>query len=214
MTGISAMPSCRAASTLAWPAIRPPSSPTSARRRPAPLLDARRDRRDLGIRVGPGISCIRDQPIDRPPLDLVGRPRSLISGRLSRAGARAPRERGSVGAFYDRRRSCAPATARSTRPRAITNRIRGGCIIGEVDLCLVQPSERAGGCAPTDAGAGWRGRRSDCGPRQGARRPAARHRQDPGNGRRGLDRGAEAGLRKPRGEFAPAVVSVRKTGEL
>jgi len=24
------MPSCRAASTLAWPAIRPPSSPTSA----------------------------------------------------------------------------------------------------------------------------------------------------------------------------------------
>ena len=28
--GISAMPSCRAASTLAWPAIRPPSSPTSA----------------------------------------------------------------------------------------------------------------------------------------------------------------------------------------
>ena len=30
MTGISAMPSCRAASTLAWPAIRPPSSPTSA----------------------------------------------------------------------------------------------------------------------------------------------------------------------------------------
>ena len=30
MTGISAMPSCQAASTLAWPAIRPPSSPTSA----------------------------------------------------------------------------------------------------------------------------------------------------------------------------------------
>ena len=30
ITGISAMPSCRAASTLAWPAIRPPSSPTSA----------------------------------------------------------------------------------------------------------------------------------------------------------------------------------------
>jgi hypothetical protein len=30
ITGISAMPSCRAASILAWPAIRPPSSPTSA----------------------------------------------------------------------------------------------------------------------------------------------------------------------------------------
>ena len=35
-------------------------------RRPAPLLDARRDRRDLRIRVGPGIFGIRDQPIDRP----------------------------------------------------------------------------------------------------------------------------------------------------
>jgi hypothetical protein len=35
----------------------------------------------------------------RPPLDLVGRPRSLIIGLDSRAGARAPRERGSVGAF-------------------------------------------------------------------------------------------------------------------
>jgi hypothetical protein len=34
----------------------------------------------------------------RPPLDLVGRPRSLIIGLDSRAGARAPRERGSVGA--------------------------------------------------------------------------------------------------------------------
>jgi len=32
-----------------------------------------------------------DQPVDRPPLDLVGRPRSLISGRLSRAGARTRR---------------------------------------------------------------------------------------------------------------------------
>jgi hypothetical protein len=30
ITGISAMPSCRAASILAWPAISPPSSPTSA----------------------------------------------------------------------------------------------------------------------------------------------------------------------------------------
>ena len=30
ITGISPMPSCWAASILAWPAIRPPSSPTSA----------------------------------------------------------------------------------------------------------------------------------------------------------------------------------------
>jgi len=56
-----------------------------------------------------------------------------------------------------------------------------------------------------DAGAGWRGRRSDCGPRQGARRPAARHRQDPGNGRRGLDRGAEAGLCPGQRKFPGAV---------
>src|SRR6202043_45721 len=101
ITGISAMPSCRAASILAWPAISPPSSPTSAgvvqphslmlaaigdhhrdlgdaelpggeypsvardqptilahqrRRRPAPLLDARSDRGDLGIRVV-NVSC-------------------------------------------------------------------------------------------------------------------------------------------------------------
>ena len=45
------------------------------RARPTPLLDARRDRGDLGIRVGPCIFGIRDQPIDRPPLDLVRRPR-------------------------------------------------------------------------------------------------------------------------------------------
>jgi hypothetical protein len=176
MTGISAMPSCRAASTRAWPAIRPPSSPTSAgrrrddgaraatgrpsatpdagsrrrvvrvrqplgplgqqilqleiaepgkrqikaaelqlaesepqqlqatvlahqrRRRPTPFLDARGYCGDLGIRVGAGVFRVRDQPIDRPTLDLVGRPRPLISGLDSRAGARAPRGRGSVGA--------------------------------------------------------------------------------------------------------------------
>ena len=57
-----------------------------------PSLDARGYRGDLGIRVGPSIFGIRDQPIDRPALDLVGRPRPLISDSLSRAGARAPRE--------------------------------------------------------------------------------------------------------------------------
>ena len=61
------------------------------RRRPAPLLDARRDRRDLRVGVRAGIFRVWDQPIDRPPLDLVGRPRSLISIAISRAGARAPR---------------------------------------------------------------------------------------------------------------------------
>jgi hypothetical protein len=69
------------------------------RRRPAPLLDARGDRGDLGIRVGPGIFRIRDQPIDRPPLDLVGRPRLLISPIPPRAGARAARE-GKCWRFY------------------------------------------------------------------------------------------------------------------
>jgi hypothetical protein len=54
------------------------------RRRPAPLLDARGDRSDLGIRVGPCIFRVWDQPVDRPALDLVRRPRPLISGRLAR----------------------------------------------------------------------------------------------------------------------------------
>ena len=55
------------------------------RTRPAPLPDARRDRRDLGIRVGPCIFGVWDQPLNRPPFDLVGRPRSLISGLDSSA---------------------------------------------------------------------------------------------------------------------------------
>jgi hypothetical protein len=44
------------------------------------------------------------------------------------------------------------------------------------------------------AGAGGRGRWPDCGPCSRARGPAARHRRDPGDGRRGLDRGAKARL--------------------
>src|SRR6202035_5130339 len=52
------------------------------------------DRGDLGIRVGPGVFRIGDQPIDRPTLDLVGRPRPLISGLDSRAGARTRPSRG------------------------------------------------------------------------------------------------------------------------
>ncbi len=66
------------------------------RRRPAPLLDASGYRGNLGIRVGPGVFRVWDQPIDRPALDLVGRPRLLISRLLSRAGARTRRDRGSV----------------------------------------------------------------------------------------------------------------------
>jgi hypothetical protein len=67
------------------------------RRRPSPLLDARGDRGDLGIRVGPSVSGVWDQPLDRPPLDLVSRPGSLIFGADPRAGARTRRGRGSVG---------------------------------------------------------------------------------------------------------------------
>ena len=69
------------------------------RARPAPLLDARRDGRDLGVRVGPSVFRVWDQPIDPPALDLIGRPRSLNSGLDSRAGARAPRE-GKCWRFY------------------------------------------------------------------------------------------------------------------
>jgi hypothetical protein len=59
------------------------------------------DRGHLGVRVGAGIFGIRDQPLDPPALDLVGRPRSLISRRLSRAcaRARARAERGEVWAL-------------------------------------------------------------------------------------------------------------------
>ena len=68
------------------------------RRRPPPLLDARGYRGDLRIRVCPCIFRIRDQPIDRPPFDLVRRPRPLIFRAASAAGARTRRRRGSVGA--------------------------------------------------------------------------------------------------------------------
>src|SRR5580704_17708360 len=45
-----------------------------------------------------------------------------------------------------------------------------------------------------EPGAGGRGRWADRGPREDTRRPTARYRRNPGDGRRGLDRGAEAGL--------------------
>ena len=42
--------------------------------RPAPLLHASRKLRDLSLRVRPGVLRIRDQPVDRPALDLIRRP--------------------------------------------------------------------------------------------------------------------------------------------
>jgi DNA-binding MarR family transcriptional regulator len=81
------------------------------RRRPAPLLDARGDGGDLSIGVGPCIFCVWDQPIDRPPLDLVGRPRPLIFIADSRACARPRRDGGSVGAFTRRPTRSRPRSA-------------------------------------------------------------------------------------------------------
>ena len=69
------------------------------RRRPTPLLDARGYRGDLSVGVCAGIFRVRDQPIDRPPFDLVRRPRPLIFRAASRAGARAATE-GKCWRFY------------------------------------------------------------------------------------------------------------------
>ena len=73
------MPSCRAGEYPRVARNQPAVLAHQRRRRPAPLLDARGYRGDLGIRVGPCIFGIRDQPVDRPPFDLIGRPRPLIS---------------------------------------------------------------------------------------------------------------------------------------
>jgi hypothetical protein len=83
----------------------------------AELFDARRDGRDLSIRMCAGIFGIRDQPIDPPALDLVRRPRSLISASLSRAGART-RARGDGGEVLALLPAGRPAPGRAP-PRAI-----------------------------------------------------------------------------------------------
>jgi hypothetical protein len=51
-----------------------------------------------------------------------------------------------------------------------------------------------------DAGAGRRRRRPDRGSRQDTRRPAARHRRNPRDGRCGLERGAEAEIDSTEGQ--------------
>jgi hypothetical protein len=55
----------------------------------AKFADRGSDLRDLLVAMSASISGVWDQPIDRPSFDLIGRPRPLICGRLSRAGARA-----------------------------------------------------------------------------------------------------------------------------
>jgi|HubBroStandDraft_6_1064221.scaffolds.fasta_scaffold688548_2 hypothetical protein len=58
---------------------RPPRPPAPAR--PAPFLDARRDGRDLRIRMCPGISRVRDQPLDPPTLPRAPAGRARVDGR-------------------------------------------------------------------------------------------------------------------------------------
>ena len=97
------------------------------RRRPAPLLDACRDGGDLGIRVGPGVFRIRDQPVDRPALDL--RPCRLATAfdfpsRLARGRAHALTE-GKCWRFCCSRRSTAGRLPLADWPLGCcTNRLR------------------------------------------------------------------------------------------
>jgi ParB/Sulfiredoxin domain len=83
---------------------------SEAQKRAYVLADTCSYRGDLRIRVGPSVFRVWDQPIDRPALDLVGRPRPLISGRLARRRAPA-RQRGSVGAFTRRPTRSRPRSA-------------------------------------------------------------------------------------------------------
>src|SRR6202040_2433932 len=85
--------------------------------RPAPLLDAGGYRGDLGIRVDPGIFCVRDQPLDPPALDLVRRPRSLIS-RLDSRSRLSPRH-----AFVG-------TISQTSRKSRLRNQIVGLAIVG------------------------------------------------------------------------------------
>jgi hypothetical protein len=87
--------------------LRAPQLPHPPRRRApdsssAPLLHARRKLRDLSLRMRPGVLRIRDQPIDRPALNLIRRPCSLA--RAHNARGRAPAKVGKLSALKSRRR--------------------------------------------------------------------------------------------------------------
>jgi hypothetical protein len=77
----------------------------SSRRPWPPLIDSWR------CRLCPVAGVVAYQPVDRPALDLIGRPRLLISGSISRAGARTCGGRGSVGAFTRRPTRSRPRSA-------------------------------------------------------------------------------------------------------
>ena len=74
---------------------------------------ARRQRRGTRAHALPewNVPRIRDQPIDRPALNLVGRPRPLILRPDSRACARTRCRSGSVGAFSPRPTRSRPRSA-------------------------------------------------------------------------------------------------------
>ena len=57
-------------------------------------------RGDLSVGVCAGIFRVRDQPIDRPPLDLIGRPRPLIFRAASRAISRSIAQRSTLSAGH------------------------------------------------------------------------------------------------------------------
>src|SRR3984893_8538277 len=126
------------------------------------------------------------------------------------------RKRLETGETQRRRRAPSPPSARA-RPRARWRRKskavasrQGRAVVDRPADPVCQKCTDPHGCAGRrdsrehqgvgldEPGAGGRGWWADRGPRQDTRRPAARHRRDPGDGGRGLERGAKAGLRAGR----------------
>ena len=72
ITGTSASPSLRAASSRPWPARMPPLLVDQDRVGPAELDHRRRDLIDLRLAVRARVALVRAQAVDRPQLDPVG----------------------------------------------------------------------------------------------------------------------------------------------
>jgi hypothetical protein len=82
----------------------------------AKFADRGSDLRYLLVRMRAGIAGVGDEPIDRPALDLIGRPRPLISASLARVRA-AARDGGSVGvAWYLNDFFCERELRHTSRP--------------------------------------------------------------------------------------------------
>jgi hypothetical protein len=69
------------------PSYNPARRVNQHRVRPAPLLHARRKLRDLSLGMRPGILRIRDQPVDRPALNLIRGPCRLARALCAQARA-------------------------------------------------------------------------------------------------------------------------------